>query len=65
MPRPSPIEKLWLQQQFAKLHAEHTVIIAQQNKQPITPELEKQVRRAMALAKRIDDQVPDKNVPPD
>jgi hypothetical protein len=68
--RASPIEKLWLIQQFDSLHKEHLLILQKideikLNVPPfVLPELEAQILTSIKLAKQIDDKVPDKNVPP-
>ena len=62
------IDFYWLQQEFRKLHVEHAMILKRIDEielpRLISPELEKQINLAHAIAWKIDRQVPDKNVPP-
>jgi hypothetical protein len=71
---PSPIEAMWLSDQFDKLHKEHVVILGKLDdilkavsfdpgNVPIIPELEEQIKRGSKLASSIDQKVPDQ-VPP-
>jgi len=63
---PSPIETIWLLEQFEKLHNEHLLILRKidEIQTTINPALEKQVRLALTLATKVDQKVPDINVPP-
>jgi hypothetical protein len=56
-----PIEKIWLAQEFDKLHDEHLLILKKIDdiQTGISPALEQEVTRALALAKLIDRKVPD------
>jgi len=62
-----PADYLWLKQQFKDLRNDHLIILQKlevSGTTPITPELEEQVRKAHKLANKIDQKVPDTNVPP-
>jgi len=58
---PSPIEALWLKDQFDQLHREHALILKKIDdiQTVINPALELQVLRALKLSSGIDQKVPD------
>ena len=64
----------WLKQEFDKLHSENKLILNRINdlekaltgtpNSPVTPELWNQVVQVGKLVNKLDQKVPDKNVPP-
>ena len=65
--RPPPIlDVAWLKKQFQDLRNDHILILKKIGDMQtlVSPELEQQVIKVANLSKKIDDQVPDKNVPP-
>ena len=71
-----PIQSLWLNEEFEKLHKEHAVILGKLDdierliKAPVVTggtigsELEMAIKTVSKTAKIVDDKVPDVNVPP-
>ena len=62
-----PSDYIWLKNQFKSLRNDHLLILKRleiSGSTLVTPELADQVRKASRLSKKIDEQVPDKNVPP-
>jgi hypothetical protein len=58
--------QIWIKQEFDKLHKEHTVILSEIRKltPSLTPELADALMKNAGLVKKVDDKVPDRNVPP-
>jgi hypothetical protein len=61
---PPPIDRVWLKQQFDQLHKEHALILSKLGGGMISSALEKGILSLSTQAKKIDEKVPDKNVPP-
>jgi len=63
---PSPLDFLWLKQQFDEIDKKLNLILAEINniQTVVSPDLEKEVRRSVALSRNIDLKVPDKQAPP-
>jgi hypothetical protein len=64
-----PPEVIWLKKQFDELHREHNLILGvlkklDEGNELVIPELEAAITAVHRQAVKIDEQVPDKTVPP-
>ncbi len=68
--RPSPIDFVWIKKQFEQLHHEHALILDRINELGnvvptyVIPELAFEIKKSILSLKKVDDKIPDKNVPP-